>query len=141
MSIYFHTEDVEYNLRGKRKIRKWVYYVLKNEKKEEGLINIVLTGNDKILKLNQKYLSHNYLTDIITFNYSEKKKINGDLYICLDTVRSNATRFKCTEYEELLRVVVHGILHLIGYNDSNAREKEEMKVKEDQYLNRFIVAK
>ena len=141
MSIYFHTEDVEYNLRGKREIRKWICYVLKNEKKEEGLINIVITGNDKILKLNQKYLSHNYLTDIITFNYSEKKKINGDLYISLDTVRYNATSFKCTVYEELLRVVVHGILHLIGYNDSNTREKEEMKMKEDQYLNRFVNTK
>jgi rRNA maturation RNase YbeY len=92
----------------------------------------------EMLFLNQKYLNHNTHTDIITFDYSEKNVINGELFICIDRVKENAAKFENNNFrKESLRVIIHGILHLCGYKDKKAKDKKIMKQKEDDYLNIF----
>ena len=137
MSIYFHTEVPEFNYSEKERTKRWLRAVMKEEKKYEGEINIIFTDEESILQLNKKYLSHNYFTDVIAFNYNEGDLIKGDIYISIDTVRANAQKYKSTFSEELHRVIVHGLLHLIGCNDKTPTQKEKMKEKEAWYLSRF----
>jgi len=89
------------------------------------------------LEINNKYLKHNYYTDVISFNYNKKNNISGDIYISEEQVILNAANLSNKVEEELLRVIVHGVLHLVGYNDVSEKEKLEMKLKEDEYLNVF----
>ena len=100
-----------------------------------GEINYIFCSDNYILKINKDYLNHNYFTDIITFNYNEGKKVNADIFISIDTVKSNANSRKIDFYNELHRVMVHGILHLVGYNDKTPTQQIEMTSKEDYYLN------
>jgi probable rRNA maturation factor len=134
LSIYFHNEACRFNYIGKDKTRKWLRDIIRNEKRKEGTINIVFTDNPTILRLNKTYLSHHYFTDVITFNYNEAGKIIGDIYISIDTVRENAGKYKTPFPEELKRVMVHGLLHLIGYNDKTKVQKVKISEKESFYL-------
>lgn len=100
-----------------------------------GDINIIFCSDNYILDVNVKYLQHDYFTDIITFDYCEGNILSGDLFISIDSVRENALEY-CTDFnEELHRVIVHGVLHLIGYDDHSEQEKKVMREKEDYYLN------
>lgn len=99
-----------------------------------GDINFIFTTNGKILEVNRQYLSHDYFTDIITFNYNDSRVIAGDIYISIDTVRTNASIYHVTFNDELYRVIIHGILHLVGYNDKSNAEQKEMTTAEDLYL-------
>ncbi|HAN18959.1 MAG: rRNA maturation RNase YbeY [Bacteroidetes bacterium GWC2_33_15] len=137
MSINFFSEDIDFNLASKNKIRNWIKLSIENELKKTGLINIIFTSDNYLLDINKKYLSHNYLTDIITFNYCEKNTINGDIYISIETVLNNSKRFIVSFEDEIRRVIIHGILHLIGYNDSTNGEKIQMREKENNYLDRY----
>ena len=89
------------------------------------------------IKINKEYLSHNYYTDIVTFNYCEEPTINGDIFISIDTIKNNSTKFDVSFVEELHRVMIHGVLHLIGYDDQNDEEKVTMRQKENYYLERL----
>ena len=133
-SINFFTEDIDYRLRGKQRFRTWLSDVIRKEKKREGEINIIFCDDNYLKRLNRKYLNRNTLTDIITFSQVEGNIISGDLFISIDRVRENAKTFKVRLTNELARVMVHGILHLAGYNDHTAREVKEMRSKEDLYL-------
>lgn len=137
MSINFFSEDIDFKLASKNKIRSWIKYSIEKELKKTGLINIIFTSDNYLLDINKKYLSHNYITDIITFNYCEKNTINGDIYISIETVLNNSKRFIVSFEDEIRRVIIHGILHLIGYNDSTNAEKIQMREKENNYLDRF----
>jgi rRNA maturation RNase YbeY len=99
-----------------------------------GKIGVIFCRDEYLLELNKKYLNHDYYTDIITFNYSEGNFIAGDLYISVDRVKENSEKYKVPFIYELARVIFHGILHLIGYNDSNTEDKVIMRQKEDHYL-------
>ena len=105
-----------------------------------GKICIVMTSDEKLLNLNMEFFKKDYLTDIITFEYSEQGKIDGDIFISVERVVENAGKYKVSYQEELMRVFVHGVLHLLGYNDKRRDEKSEMKEKEDYYLDKFIPA-
>ena len=105
-----------------------------NELKKVGDISIIFCSDNYLLDINKQYLNHNYYTDIVTFDYGEKSVISGDLFISVDRVKENAIVFSTTFPRELFRVVFHGILHLIGYNDKTEEEKKEMRFKEDYYL-------
>lgn len=108
--------------------------VAESEVKRLGDINIIFCSDNYILDVNMKYLQHDYFTDIITFDYCEGNVLNGDLFISIDTVRDNA-QFYGTEFEdELNRVMVHGLLHLIGYDDHTEEDIKVMRSKEDYYL-------
>jgi probable rRNA maturation factor len=135
LAINFFNEAISFNLRDKRKLKTWFEYVLSFEKRSLGDINFVFSSDDYVLQINQQYLNHDYYTDIITFNYNKKQVINGDIFISIDTIKVNASEFSGSFVEELHRVMIHGILHLIGYNDSNADEVIQMRTKEDFYLN------
>ncbi len=134
MTIRFFLHLVDYKIKGKRIIKTWIEKILSDHKKIGGEINIILTSDSKLLRINLKYLGRNNFTDIITFDYSVKNIISGELYISIDRVKENAKIFDVKFDDELLRVIIHGILHLIGYNDVKSLEKRKMKKMEDFYL-------
>ncbi|MDC0204249.1 rRNA maturation RNase YbeY [Flavobacteriales bacterium] len=115
----------------------WLNEMLIEENKVLGDIVYVFCDDDYLLTKNIKYLNHNILTDVITFDYSKDKLISGDILISLDRVRENANTFKVHFLNELQRVMAHGLLHLLGYNDKTEKGKQEMQKKEDYYLNKF----
>ena len=129
------SEDIDFKLKGVLANKKWLKGTLENEGFTLGEINYIFCSDNYILKINKDYLNHNYFTDIITFNYNEGKKVNADIFISIDTVKSNANSRKIDFENELHRVMVHGILHLVGYNDKTPTQQIEMTSKEDYYLN------
>ena len=129
------SEDIDFKLKGVLAIKKWLKGTLENEGFTLGEINYIFCSDNYILKINKEYLNHNYFTDIITFNYNEVKKVNADIFISIDTVKSNANSRKIDFENELHRVMVHGILHLVGYNDKTPTQQIEMTSKDDYYLN------
>ena len=137
MEIFFHREDVETGVKEKERIRKWIEATINSEEKKGETINIILTSNRNIRSLNRKFLKRDYMTDIIAFNYNRGNIISGDLFLNPDTIKKNAGKYKTKFTEEILRVIIHGVLHLIGYNDENNDEKLMMREKENFYLDRF----
>lgn len=115
-------------------IREWVKQVAASHGKRLGDISYIFCNDEKILEVNRQYLQHDYYTDIITFDYTEGDRISGDLFISLDTVRSNADLFKQPYVRELHRVIIHGVLHLCGINDKGPGEREIMEKNEDDAL-------
>lgn len=118
----------------KRENTEWVKAVAATYGKRVGEIAYIFVDDEKILEVNRQYLQHDYYTDIITFDYCEGDRISGDLFISLDTVRSNAELVEATYEEELYRVIIHGILHLCGINDKGPGEREIMEAAEDKAL-------
>jgi len=115
-------------------LRKHIKNLINSEKKSAGEISLILCSDKYLLDINIEYLKHNYYTDIITFNYVEGNIISGDLFISVDRVKENSTKFNTSLIQELYRVIFHGILHLIGYNDKTEEEQKIMRGKEDLYL-------
>lgn len=113
---------------------KLIKSLLRIEGKKLGEINITFTGNPAILEINQKFLNHNYYTDIITFDYCVKDVVSGDLLISVEQVELNSRKYKSIFEKELLRVIIHGVLHLVGYKDTSEDEIRIMRKKEDTYL-------
>ncbi len=137
-SIHFFTEDLKFSLRGKKKIISWVEDCAKHEKCIPGEICIVFCSDEYLLKMNRKYLKHNTLTDIISFPLSEEQEVvSGDIFISLPRVRENAKIFKQSVENELNRVIIHGVLHLLGYDDTTEDDKCIMRNKENLYLDKF----
>ncbi len=124
----------KFDLKHKRKIRQWIFNTLAMEKKKTGFISFNFCSDTYLLKINQKYLKHDYYTDIITFDLVDGKIISGDIYVSIDRVKDNATSSGNTFQNELNRVMIHGILHLCGYNDKSKGDKILMRKKEDYYL-------
>lgn len=133
-SISFHSEGVDFHLDNEKKIVSWIKKSIKNESKNLGELSYIFCSDDYLLNLNQQYLNHNTYTDIITFDYTEKGVISGDIFISIDRVKENATKYKVNYSIELARVIIHGALHLMGYKDKKPTEKEVMRSKEDFYL-------
>ncbi len=132
IGIYF--EDIKPLPLKKTFVKEYVKQLITKEISNVGDINIIFCSDDYLLKMNQQYLEHNYYTDIITFNYVEENTISGDLFISLDRIKENAHKYITEFNKELLRVIFHGILHLIGYNDKTEDEIKEMREKEEFYL-------
>lgn len=132
--IRYFQEDIRFELKQKMLNNRWLKMVAGSEMRRLGAINIIFCSDNYILDVNMKYLQHDYFTDIITFDYCEKDVLSGDLFISIDSVRENA-QFYGTEFaDELNRVMVHGLLHLIGYDDHNEADIAEMRQKENYYL-------
>lgn len=132
--IEFMTEGVELPSLDFEKIRKWIIAVAKSHGFSTGDLTYCFCDDEYILDTNQKFLQHDYYTDIITFDYTEKKKISGDMVISLDTVASNAEEFGADYDSELCRVIIHGVLHLCGINDKGPGEREIMEAEENKAL-------
>ncbi len=132
--ISYDNQGVELPVFDQEEIEKWIISVVRNYDKEVGELNYIFCSDNYLLKINKEYLNHNYFTDIITFDYSVGDMVSGDLFISLDTVRDNAETYKCTFDNELYRVIIHGVLHLIGFNDKTDAQQEEMTAKENEAL-------
>ncbi len=137
MELHFFNEDIDFTLPNKNYIKSWIINAIKNENYVPGEINFIFTSDKYLLNLNKQYLSHNYFTDIITFNDVQGNIVNGDIFISLETVKNNSLRFGVSFEEELSRVMIHGIMHLIGYDDQTEEQKSEMRKKENEYLDRL----
>ena len=138
MAISFFTEGAAQMPEIKKtEIRNWVKQVAQMHNKRVGEVSYIFCDDEKILEVNRQYLQHDYYTDIITFDYTEGKKISGDIVISLDTVRSNAEDAGCTFQQELCRILIHGVLHLTGQDDKAPDTKAEMTRKEDLALASF----
>lgn len=133
MVRYFY-EDVRFDFKGKALNNKWLKFVAESEVRSLGDINIIFCSDNCLLDVNIRYLNHDYFTDIITFDYCEGNVLSGDLFISIDSVRDNAEHFDVEFRDELNRVMVHGLLHLIGYDDHTSAEQKQMRAKEDYYL-------
>lgn len=136
-NICFNAECVEMPDLDLAKVAKWIESVARSFGKSVGDLSYIFCNDEKILKVNLQYLHHDYFTDIITFDYSRPLRISGDMFISLDTVRSNARLFGKNYDEELLRVVIHGVLHLCGVNDKGIGEREIMESHENDALRMF----
>jgi probable rRNA maturation factor len=135
--INFHTEDIVFTVKNKIRIKKWIIQTIELKKREAGDINFIFCSDPYLLSINKQYLDHDTLTDIITFDYSKEVKnipICGDIFISIDRIKENATVFSKTVENELHRVIIHGILHLLGYKDKTKGAKEEMTKQENKYL-------
>lgn len=132
--IDFYCEGVEMPPIDPNGVRQWVEQVTKNHGRRVGQINYIFVNDERILEVNLEFLGHDYYTDIITFDYDEADIISGDLYISLDTVRTNAALMGATYEQELHRVIIHGVLHLCGINDKGPGEREIMEMNENQAL-------
>ena len=115
-------------------VSRWIEAVARTFDKSVGTLAYIFCNDEKILEVNREFLQHDYYTDIITFDYSSRRRITGDMFISLDTVRSNAEMLGKRYEEELLRVVIHGVLHLVGINDKGPGEREIMEHHEDEAL-------
>lgn len=115
-------------------VRQWIKAVTRTFNKSVGNLTYIFCDDTRILEVNRKYLGHDYYTDIITFDYSNHRRISGDMLISLDTVASNANLFGKDLNEELMRVVIHGVLHLLGINDKGPGEREIMEANENGAL-------
>ena len=136
--LNFFSEDVDFDLLRPLKTKKWI----KNASISEGYtisdLNYIFCSDEYLLEINKQYLDHDYFTDIITFDNSEEEKvIEGDIYISVDRVRDNAATFNADFEAEMRRVLIHGLLHLMGYQDSDEQLKTDMRAKEDQHLSLF----
>lgn len=136
--INFHYET-EFNLERTENYTNWIKTIIKSENGDLGDLSYIFCSDDYLLKLNQKYLKHNSFTDIITFDYSVQMVISGEIYISINRIRENAVKFNEDFNKELLRVMAHGVLHLLGYNDKSKKEKEAMRAKEDEKMKMFHV--
>lgn len=133
-SIRFFTEDVEFTLEKPRKRIAWIRRVVDKEKALLGEVNYIFCSDNYLLKINQQYLKHNTYTDIITFDMSQGESLAGDIFISIDRVLENASSFGISKNDEIDRVIIHGILHLIGYSDKKPAEKAKMRKKEEACL-------
>ena len=132
--ISYNTVNVKMPAIRRRDTSAWVKAVAASYGKKVGEIAYIFVDDEEILRVNREYLQHDYYTDIITFDYTEGDTISGDLFISLDTVRTNAEQFDKPYNEELHRVIIHGILHLCGINDKGPGEREQMEAAEDKAL-------
>jgi len=130
---YLKTEDITEINQNK----KWLNQVISNEAKREGDITYIFCDDDYLLEKNIRFLNHNTLTDVITFDYCEEKSVSGDIFISIERVKENSEIFKVDFLTELNRVMVHGLLHLLGYKDKTEKESNLMRKKENYYLSKY----
>ena len=134
MAITYQSEDVKSPVIKRLETNVWIKQVARLYSKRIGEIAYIFCSDDKILEINKQYLNHDYYTDIITFDYTEGDEISGDIFISLDTVKTNSQKFNTEYNEELYRVIIHGILHLCGLKDNTPDEEALMREKENAAL-------
>jgi len=131
--------ETDFELHNEPDFSKWLSAVILSENKKEGEINYIFCDDDYLLEINQQYLDHDTLTDIISFDYSVGNEINGDIFVSVERVKENASDYNVTFQEEIQRVLVHGILHYCGYKDKTESDELVMRTKEEEKMKMFHV--
>lgn len=132
--VHYFTEDTSFVYKGKRRTSAWLMAVAESHSRRLGEISVIFCPDPYLLEVNRKYLGHDYYTDIITFDYCEDGLLSGDLFISVDTVRENAAFYGVPFDDELHRVIVHGLLHLIGFDDHTEEDVKTMRHEENEAL-------
>jgi probable rRNA maturation factor len=132
--ITYTCEDIDFMFSDEDKTSKWILQVAENESKEIGFIDYIFCSDEYLIQINKEHLNHDTFTDIITFNYNEGNQISADILISIDRIKENAGTFAVSFSEELHRVIIHGVLHLIGFNDKTDKDQELMTEKENDSL-------
>ncbi len=135
--IYYHNEDIVFRKKNRLKFRSIIKQMMINEKKDLENLNYIFCSDEDLLELNKSALNHDYYTDIITFDYCTETTICGDLFISVERVRDNAQKMNIDFFDEIHRVMLHGVLHLCGYGDKTEKEIKKMRSKEDFYLEKL----
>jgi len=137
MNILFFNEDIKLPEADFDKLKNWIAHTISSEGKEGGNINFIFCSDEYLLEVNQKYLNHDYFTDVITFDYSYESLISGDIFISYERIADNSKEYNYDIDEEFRRICVHGVLHLLKYNDKSNSEKLLMTTKENFYLEKY----
>ena len=137
MSIRFVNDQIKYRIQEKAVIRKFLEKVIAEEKRTPGDLLFILTTDEIVLDINKKFLGHDYFTDVISFDNSSGNIVNGEIYISIDTVKRNALIYKTCLNNELLRVIIHGVLHLCGYRDRSKKDRDFMFDRQEELLKEF----
>jgi rRNA maturation RNase YbeY len=137
LKIKIFYDQTKYRFKGWKKAVKVLEKVIKSEKKALGDLNFIITNDDILLKINREFLKHEYYTDVLAFGDSLNNVVNGEVYISADTVKNNANNYNVSLNNEMLRVIIHGLLHIIGYEDDNEEKKKLMHYQEDKWLMEF----
>ena len=138
--VYFHSLENTAFLKDRGKLKSFLLSLFKKEKKKLKEIHFIFCSDPYLLNINQKHLQHDFLTDIISFDLSDSEEITAEIYISVDRLKENAKTFDVSFLNEAHRLVFHGSLHLCGYKDKTRKEKEEMRAKEDHYLQTYALA-
>ncbi len=136
-NITFQSQNIDFSLKHKQATRLWIQSVIAKKGYSVGPLNYLFVSDEELLNMNKQYLNHDYYTDIITFDYTENKRVSGDIFISVDRVADNAKKFNTTFDEELRRVIIHGVLHLMGQKDKSKADAEAMRKAEDGALKLF----
>ncbi|MBN1598468.1 MAG: rRNA maturation RNase YbeY [Bacteroidales bacterium] len=135
MSVYFYSVGVDFQIKEKSKYRNWLIKVSKFEKKEIELLEINFVSENEIIRINKEYLHHNWPTDIITFDSTYLNMLRAEIFICIEVVKRNSKEYSQNNFrKELDRVIIHGLLHLLGYSDNTTQEIAVMREKENYYI-------
>ena len=135
MRIRVFYGEVKFRIKGWKEIKSLIGKVISEEKNISGDLNFILTNDNHLLKINKEFLKHNYYTDVISFDNTGDSELAHEIYISIDTVKKNSINYNVSYKEELIRVMIHGVLHLCGYEDRSNDEKEKMREREDYWLN------
>ena len=135
MRIRVFYEEVKFRIKGWKEIKSLIGKVISEEKNISGDLNFILTNDNHLLKINKEFLKHNYYTDVISFDNTGDSELAHEIYISIDTVKKNSINYNVSYKEELIRVMIHGVLHLCGYEDRSNDGKEKMREREDYWLN------
>ena len=137
MAVQIVEEDKPFRRIKRSAIKEMVKGVIEQEEKKVGDVSIVFGSDQFLLDINKRFLNRDYLTDVISFDYEEEGQISGDILISVDRVKDNATQFGVSFPEEMRRIIIHGILHLVGYEDDSDNNKANMTARENLYLERY----
>lgn len=142
IQVNFFIEDIKFTLKNKSNIRKRVTFVISKERPMSGVINFIFCNDAYLVEINKRYLKKDYFTDVISFESADNKgKLQSDVFISVERVKENARIYKCSMPQELERVIIHGTLHICGFEDNTSKRKQIMTKKEDFYLEKFPLHK
>jgi len=134
-SVAFYSEDIEFDLSKKQETTRWIINAINDYTIKFSDLSIIFCSDEHLLKINQEYLNHDYYTDIITFDHSDQEnQIEGDIFVSIERIKENSTLNNVSFESELHRVIIHGVLHLLGFNDKTSKEKAQMRNLENHYL-------
>jgi len=137
MPIVYHKEEIEFQLPKEERLTVWLESIATSKDKVISQVSYIFCSDEYLLNINKEYLNHDYYTDIITFPYKQGKEIESDIFISIDRIKENATTFNSTFEKELIRVLAHGLLHLIGYKDKTEEDEKEMRGMEDWAIAKY----